>query len=141
MIYSEEIEKEILKEYGINIKLDNYEKMLTHFKKMIMVDNFYNYKNDRNGRIISIKINEKGREIDDKKFKLVKHIGEGSFNRASIFEDDQKVEYVVKESKSGIFEFDSTIDLKKGHMDTLFDGFYENIKHVVLYIITTIKLQ
>ena len=153
-MYGEKIENEILKEYGINIKLDNYENMLINFKKMIMVDNFYNYKNDSNGRIISIKIDEKGIKREGKKFQSVKPIGSGSFNNAYIFNEGYNpwdspstiekcinTEYIVKISKTGVYEIDSTIDANEEDFKSLFDAFYENIKHIVLYIIIKNKLN
>jgi hypothetical protein len=127
MIYTKEIEDKILEEYGISIKLDKYEIMLKNFKEMIK-SKIYNYEIDRFGRIISTKTR--------KKYSLIKHIGDGSFNKASIFrEDPSGIEYVVKISKTGIYEFNSNIYSSEEEFKNLFDGFYENIKHVVLYII------
>lgn len=128
MIYTKEIEDKILEEYGISIKLDKYEIMLNNFKDMIK-SKIYNYENDGFGRIISTK-------TPRKKYTLIKHIGDGSFNKASIFrEDPSGIEYVLKTSKTGIYEFNSNIYSSEGEFKNLFDGFYENIKHVVLYII------
>jgi len=121
-----------LKEFGLNkIKLGTFDELKTQFRTL--VDNplkFATFKEgvtvDENGsKNIEFNRFRTDGSIERKIFTFKKFLSNGSFNKTEIYIDktthDYK-EYIFRSSTSSTF-------------DDQFKSFYENLKHIILYII------
>lgn len=118
-----------LKKFGLNIKLGTMEELKAQFKKLIDDPlNFATFKQvivDANGSK-SIEFNRvrPDTSIERKIFTFKKFLSKGSFNKTDIYinKTNNYKEYIFRSSKSNTEE-------------NQFKFFYENLKHIILYII------
>jgi len=119
-----------LPKYGINIKLDTYENMLAEFTKLIslkkpLINTFYKFEYD----FMSPKDFELKDGSKNKKYKFISYLAEGTFNAVAIYLDVEKNENViVRTSGRYSVKYPENIEI-------LFKTFYENLKHIILYIL------
>lgn len=125
-----------LKKFGLDIKLGTLEELKKEFIKIIMnplkLATFKDVVVDSDGSS-SIEFNRVRSDgsIERKIFTYKKHLSSGSFNKTDIYEDrttSNFKEYIFRSSKIG-----TTISQQ-------FFSFYENLKHIVLYIIIRKRL-
>jgi len=129
-----DIENE-LKKFGLDIKLDTIDKLRDQFYKMISnplkLATFKDVVVDKDGST-SIEFNRVRSDgsIERKIFTFKQTLSSGSFNKTDIYEDRSSVnfkEYIFRSSISWTLQ-------------DQFLSFYENLKHMILYIIIRIRL-
>ena len=129
-----EIEKELPK-YGIDyIKLNSYNIMLENFKKDYNAGKiptyFTRFKGGKQYEYSNYKMRQK------MSYEEVKSVGSGSWNETFIHKDSNGNEYIIK--KSRIIHDENNRRLTHNEkIEKLFDALYENLKHIILYIIIT----
>lgn len=124
-----------LKKFGLDIKLDTIDKLRNQFYKMItdplklatfkdvVVDSF-------GSRSIEFNRVRSDGSIERKIFTFKQNLSSGSFNKTDIYEDRSTFnfkEYIFRSSISTTLE-------------DQFLSFYENLKHIILYIIIRKRL-
>lgn len=121
-----------LKNFGLNkIKLGTFDELKAQFRTLI--DDPINFGRFKDGGVVDAlggenieydRVRQDGR-IDRRIFSFKKKLSEGSFNKTDIYIDktthDYK-EYIFRSSTGKTF-------------DDQFKSFYENLKHIILYII------
>ena len=130
-----EIEAELPK-YGIDyIKLNSYNIMLENFKQSYNTGKiptyFTRFMGGKEYEYSNYKMNQK------MSYQEVKPLGSGSWNETFIHKDTKGNEYIIKKSIINNNNKNTKPLLHNEKIEKLFDGFYENIKHIILYIIIT----
>ena len=125
-----------LKKFGLNIKLGTFNELRDQFRKL--VNDPLNFATFKEGVVVdasgsqSIEFNRVRSDgsIERKIFTFKQYLSAGSFNKTDIYIDktthDYK-EYIFRSSTSSTFE-------------DQFKSFYENLKHIILYIIIRKRL-
>jgi len=118
-----------LPKFGINIKLDTYDNMLIEFTKLItlekpLLNTFFNFKYIPESYDFEVFTGS-----ENKKYKFLSFLSEGSFNQVHIYLDEDSQETVIVRNSVGL----SIRDPK--NIEKLFKTFYENLKHIILYIL------
>ena len=114
--FKKQIEIDLLDFFNISIKLDTYENMKKTFSKDSMKNTFYT--EPGNNELI---FNENGK---DTIYTFDRVIGHGSFN---------KVDRYVMNGKNYILR--QNINVSTNIDNIIFNTFYENLKHIILFII------
>jgi hypothetical protein len=120
-----------LKIFGLNIQLGTIDELRVQFKNL--VDDPLNFATFKDGVVDasgnqSIELNRAYSDgtIERKFFTFKKHLSSGSFNTTDIYTSNNK-EYIFRSSTSSTDE-------------DQFKSFYENLKHIILYIIIRKRL-
>ena len=120
-----------LKNFGLNIQLGTISELRDQFKNL--VDDPLNFATFKDGVVDasgnqSIELNRAYSDgtIERKFFTFKKHLSSGSFNTTDIYTSNNK-EYIFRSSTSSTDE-------------DQFKSFYENLKHIILYIIIRKRL-
>jgi hypothetical protein len=123
-----------LRNFGINnFKLGSYDDMFENFKKLLDKPKYEIAKISMNPKDIYklnyIRTKSDGTE-EKTEFTYIKKLSEGSFNKVEIWTNAKGEEVSLRKSIN-IFKkpFSEEIKLK------IFNSFYENIKHIILYLI------
>ena len=121
-----------LPKYGIKMKIDSYENMLTEFKKIItseklLSDNFtkFEYLN-----------NKKDFKIGEVNFKFIRTLESGGYNATSIYINEKtNVEVVVREKRTKYSINEDGEESIKKYTEDIFNILYSNMKHIILHIL------
>ena len=130
-----ELVEESLRIFGLNdFKLGSFDEMFTSFE--IMTKNMIKNKNDygtfqssdplKPYKILNYSRIKKDGTLEENTFTFVKFLSEGSFNQTAIYTDKDDKTVIIRRTN-----YDSSKLLIKQQ----YVSFYENLKHIILYIL------
>jgi hypothetical protein len=126
--------------FGINnFKLGNYTEMFDSFMEFLNDDK---KTNDISAikipydasKLIYTRIKSDGTK-EKKTYNFIKFLGKGTYNRTEIYEDEVGTKIIVR--RSDLF---NNWSLDKEVKNNIFLSFFENIKHIILYIMIRKKI-
>jgi hypothetical protein len=125
-----------LPKYGIKMKIDSYENMLTEFKKIItseklLSDNFMKFE---------YLDNKKDFKIGENQFTFIRKLQGGSYNATSLYLNKKtNVEVVVREKRTEYLINEDGQEKINQYIEDIFKILYSNMKHIILHILIKIN--
>ena len=130
-----------IRNFGLNnFKIGTYDEMFANFKEYLTTpaksSNISTLKSKpRDPYKILYKREKSNGTTENKEFEFERTIAKGTFNNTSIYKDTTSMEkFIVRRSK--LFKNWNTEEDK----EEIFKSFYENIKHIILYLLIRKKI-